>query len=452
MVRIRIHPVLYLIVAALLLPGTLFYFSPVAAQEGPPSAVRLELVAEGLNSPVDLEQPDDDSGRMFIADRAGLIYTLDADGNLLEEPFLDLRNRIVELMEGFDERGLLGMALHPDFANNGRLYVHYSAPLRDEAPDDWNHTAHISEFTVSADNPDQADPDSERVLLQVDEPQFNHNGGGLMFGPDGYLYIPLGDGGGADDAGLGHNEEIGNAQDLSTMLGKILRIDVDNGDPYSIPDDNPFVDDENALDEIWAYGLRNPWRMSFDDDYGLIVADVGQNVWEEVTLVDAGENHGWRIREGSHCFSVDYPNHNPLECETTGPNGEDLVPPVIEYTHQNGISIAGGYIYRGSAMPSGLQGLYVFGDWSTSFGSPAGQIFVATPPPADAGDAMWKMNPLTIESTGTRYMDTFLLAFAEDNAGEIYVLTSDTAGPTDGAGKVWRIAPATESDAEGEDD
>ncbi|MEQ8673833.1 MAG: PQQ-dependent sugar dehydrogenase [Aggregatilineales bacterium] len=413
-----------------------------AQDDGPPSSIGLEMIAEGLTTPLDLQQPNDDSGRLFIVDQIGVIHVITGEGELLETPLLDITDRLVGIAGRYDERGLLGMALHPDFANNGRLFVNYSAPLQDGAPEDWNHTTHISEFTVSADDSNQVNPGSERVLLRVNQPQSNHNGGDIEFGPDGYLYIPLGDGGNADDVGLGHNEDIGNAQDLSTMLGKILRIDVDNGDPYAIPEDNPFMNNEEALDEIWAYGFRNPWRFSYNDEYGFLVADVGQNVWEEVHIIEAGDNAGWNIMEGTHCFSTETPDHNPLECDQTGADGDSLQLPIIEYNHQVGITIIGGYIYQGDAMPSGLQGNYVFGDWSTAFTVPEAQIFIATPPPDDPMNNMWKMQTLQIANTGTDSLDTFILSFGEDRDGELYVLTSETTGPSGDTGKVWRIVPA----------
>jgi glucose/arabinose dehydrogenase len=223
----------FVIITMLLLTPLLFGAAFAQDDEGLPSSIGLQLVAEGLTSPVALAQPDDGSGRLFIADQVGVIYSLNADGQL--QTFLDIVDRMVEPRDGFDERGLLGLALHPDFANNGRFFVYYSAPLQEGGPAEWDHTSHISEFTVSPDDGNTADPNSERIILRVDQPQFNHNAGDITFGPDGYLYIPLGDGGGGDDTGLGHTEGIGNAQDTSNLLGSILRIDIDNGDPYVIP-------------------------------------------------------------------------------------------------------------------------------------------------------------------------------------------------------------------------
>lgn len=421
--------------------------------------IALELVADGLNSPVVFVPVDDGSRRYLIADQAGLIYVLDGDGELLETPFLDLRDRMVTLMEGFDERGLLGLALHPEYADNGRLFVYYSAPLREGAPQEFNHTSHISEFQVSADDQNVADPDSEQILLQVDEPQFNHDGGQILFGPDGYLYIPLGDGGGANDVGDGHVEdwydvnEGGNGQSPdANLLGSILRIDVDaegaDGQPYGIPDDNPFAGGEEALPETWAYGFRNPFRISFDmgGDNQLYVADVGQDRWEEVNIVTAGGNYGWNVKEATHCFNTDNPSEDRDECPDQTPDGEPLIDPVIEYQNANqqgglGLSIIGGYIYRGDAL-SGFEGQYIFGDWSESFGEGLGQLLVATP--SDTEGELWPMEQLPVSGRDDGSLGEFLLSIGQDLEGELYILTSETPGPTGETGKVYRLVPADE--------
>lgn len=399
--------------------------------------VSLETVAEGLVSPVYLASPAGDP-RRFIVDRTGQIYILNQNDQLLETPFLDISDRMVDLEEQYDERGFLGLAFHPDYAENGFFYVYYSAPLRDSAPDNWNHTAHISEFTVSEDNPNVADPNSERILLEVDQPQMNHNGGALAFSPeDGYLYISLGDGGAADDVAVGH-PPIGNGQDTTSLLGDILRIDVDRGYPgYAIPQDNPFVGREGA-DEIYAWGWRNPWRMSFDrgGNHDLYVTTNGQNLWEAVYLVDGPANYGWNILEGTHCFSTAEPNQSPESCERVGADGEPLRLPIIEYPHLAnqgdspiaGASVSGGFVYRGSAIPE-LQGRYVFGDWSSSFEAPQGQLFVADP---DAPGALWTVQRLAD-------LELFLLGFGEDAQGEIYILTTENAGPDGTTGKVHKL-------------
>jgi glucose/arabinose dehydrogenase len=410
--------------------------------------IALEPVVEGLTSPVMMKPAPDESGRLFIVDQVGAIRILNAAGELLETPFLDLQDQIVSLESGFDERGLLGVAFHPNFAENGRFFVYYSAPLREEAPDDWDHTSHISEFLISETDPNQVDPTSERILLQVDQPQSNHNAGQITFGPDGYLYIPLGDGGGANDVGTGH-PDIGNGQDTSTLLGSILRIDVDSGDPYAIPADNPFVGEANARDEIFAYGFRNPFRIAFDTggDQQLFVGDAGQDRWEEVDIVTSGNNYGWNIKEGTHCFDPDNPTEPPAECPDVGPVlGNELIGPIIEYKNANapdgiGLVVIGGHIYRGNALPQ-FQGDYIFGDWSTSFSEGDGTLFVATPPETEG--ELWPMQELAIANRDGGRINTFVLSFGRDAENELYVLTSDTAGPTGDTGTVYKIVPVEE--------
>lgn len=424
--------------------------------------IGLTSVAEGLTSPIAMAQPDDDSGRLFVVDQAGQIRIVESDGTMAEDPFLDLTGHIVDLNDNFDERGLLGLAFHPDYTENGRFFVYYSAPLRDGAPDDWNHTATISEFQVSDSDPNAADPESERILLEVDEPQGNHNGGTLAFGPDGFLYISLGDGGGADDNQMGHVEdwydanEGGNAQNVEeNLLGKILRIDVDNGDPYDIPTDNPFVD-RDGLDEIYAYGLRNPYRMSFDmgGEFGLLVGDAGQNRWEEVSRVELGGNYGWNVKEGTHCFSTANPDQDADDCPDEVGNGhpdagEPLVDPIIEYKNANaedgiGLVVVGGVVYRGSDLPE-FEGRYIFGDWSTDFSEPGGLLFVATP----ADEGRWPMQPLNVVDR-EEGLGEFVLAFGQDLSGEVYLMTTMNGGPTGNTGVVYRIVSSM--DVSSEDD
>ena len=407
------------------------------------ASVRLELVAEGLAAPLALMPSGDGSGRLFVMDQTGQIWILTPEGELMDEPFLDVSDRMVSLSASYDERGLLGMAFHPDFAENGRFYVYYSAPLRAEAPSGWNHTSHVSEFVVSENDPNLADVDSERILLQIDQPQGNHNGGQITFGPDGYLYIPLGDGGGANDTGTGHNPEIGNGQDTSVLLGSILRIDVDGDDPYGVPSNNPFVGEEGR-DVIYAYGFRNPFRIAFDagGDRQLFVGDVGQNLWEEVDTVVLGGNYGWNIKEGTRCFDPQNPNTPPDQCPDTGPMGETLINPILEYRNANagglGIAVIGGMVYRGSALPS-FQGRYVFGDWSTSFSQPNGILFVATPP--EMGEEMWSFEELRVANREGGRLGSYLLSFGQDTDLELYALTTDASGPTGDTGRVLKIVP-----------
>lgn len=412
--------------------------------------LELELVTEGLTAPVSLVTPPGDD-RRFVVEQTGLIWILDDDGTPFETPFLDVRDRLVQFRPGFDERGLLGLAFHPNFDRNGRFFVYYSAPLRAGSLAALNHTARVAEFRVSAGDPNRADPASERVVLAVDQPAFNHNGGQIAFGPDGYLYVGLGDGGNANDAGPFHPPQ-GNGQDVTTLLGSILRIDVndDDGRGYSVPADNPFVGDvelpedftwsgtasnQGARDEIYVWGVRNPYRFSFDRANGdLWIGDVGQGFMDEHNRVMGPGNLGWRIMEGTTYFNREAPLEPLDEGPTTGPMGEELILPVLTYLNAGtelpgarGISTTGGYVYRGSAIPE-LVGQYVFGDWSQSFTTPSGKLFVA----AEQGDGTW-------EFVLDRQLEMFVLAFGEDADGEVYVLTTGSTGPEGDSGRIWKI-------------
>jgi glucose/arabinose dehydrogenase len=412
-------------------------------------SVGVELVADGLTSPVSFAAPNDGTKRRFIVEQIGRIRILMPDGTLLPQPFLDIQEKIVPLVDLFDERGLLGLAFHPDYKTNGRFFVYYSAPMRRNTDRRMrllgNHTAHLSEFKVSKNDPNQANPISERILLQVDQPQFNHNGGSVIFGPDGYLYLSLGDGGFANDKTMLHAPD-GNGQDLSSHLGKILRIDVDKGDPYAIPPDNPFVGKAGIREEIYAYGFRNPWRISFDSggQLGLIAADVQQNSWEEVDVVVKGGNYGWNRKEGTHCFDPDKPNDHPATCPDSF-NGAKLIDPVIEYPSLRtkkdgrGISVAGGYVYRGKAMPA-FTGAYIFGDWSHQFDKPDGSLFISRP--STQAGAMWSMDDLKVAGMPNGRLGMYILAFGEDTDGELYILTTKTTGPTGSHDQVYKLVPA----------
>lgn len=417
------------------------------AQEGTPNFENLELqlVAEGFTSPVALvAAPGDD--RLFVVDRIGQVIVLSQDGQREEQPFLDIADRMVELNPDYDERGLLGFAFHPDFAENGKAYAYYSAPIREGTPAGWNHTAVLSEFTLAEDG-SHLDADSERVLLEIPQPQMNHNGGQVLFGHDGFLYLALGDGGGANDVGEGH-PPMGNGQDVTTLKGSILRIDVNTAEGYGIPEDNPFAggfelpegewSGTEARPEIYLWGLRNPYRFSVDRETGaLLVPDVGQNLWEEVNYVTGPGNLGWNLREGAYGFDPAAPDQFMEEGPTTGPLGNEFIEPVLTYAHpgvteglgeeERGISVSGGYVYRGSAIPE-LVGYYVFGDWSQSFSAPGGKLFVASTEETGGWDFVLD-----------RQLDEFVLAFGEDDAGEIYVLTTQQAGPQGDTGKVYRL-------------
>ena len=430
----------------------------VAGCEFPPvpplaagTSVGLQTVAENLTSPVRLVAPPDGSGRLFVVDQIGLIRIIDANGKLLEQPFLDVSDRMVQVGIDFgngvvfDERGLLGLAFHPDYASNGRFFVFYSAPPGDQTPAGFNCENHVSEFAVSASDANRADAGSERILLRIEKPQFNHNGGDLLFGPDAKLYISTGDGGNANDVGDGHNPTIGNAQDKSTLLGKILRIDVDHGDPYAIPPDNPFAAVPGARGEIWAYGLRNAFRMSFDRGglHRLFVGDVGQDLFEEVDIVSRGGNYGWNLFEGTHCFDPNHPDTPADSCTDVGPDGTRLIPPILDYAHTDpaggpmGISVIGGAVYRGAALPD-LQRRYVFGDFTRSFSAADGSLFAAT----EHLDGSWEFVELTIAGAEGGRLGQFIHGFGEDAAGELYVMTEGNLGPVGTTGRVLKIVPS----------
>jgi glucose/arabinose dehydrogenase/plastocyanin len=423
-----------------------------ALAEIPAGDVRIELetVATGLAAPTHLTHAGDGSGRLFIVDQSGPIWIV-KDGTLLPTPFLDLTSEIAVLNPNYDERGVLGLAFHPDYGTNGRFFVRYSRERigdPDEPCFDTSRGCHeevLEEFTVSGD-PDIANP-AGTIIYAVDQPQFNHNGGAIEFGPDGYLYIALGDGGGAHD-GLADDPPshgpIGNGQNIETALGSMLRIDVDSGSPYAIPEDNPFVGTD-GLDEIYAYGFRNPFRFSFDDgpggDGSLWVSDVGQALYEEIDIVDKGGNYGWVIREGAHCFDPFNPEDPPAECVTGG-----LIDPIAEYSHaEGGVSIIGGYVYRGVANPC-LDGTYVFGDFSADF-SPSGRLYYLVETAPDA----YEIRRFRI-GTDDQPLGQYLKGMGEDEDGEVYALVSDDLGPSGSSGSVLRIKQLPLPDGDGDCD
>jgi glucose/arabinose dehydrogenase len=418
--------------------------------------VSARLVVEGLASPLQLFAPPDATDRRFILDQNGQVLILSSDDTLYESPFIDLSGRMVDLREGFEERGLIGFAFHPNFEKNGRFYVHYSAPLRENAPDNWDHTAVISEFTVPADNPDQADVDSERVLLKVDQVNRKTNAGALAFGPDGYLYIAMGEGGGGHGVGevtFGALEvpERNNiwdfqAQDIHNLYGKILRIDVDQGWPgYAVPQSNPFVG-KPGRDEIYAWGFRNHYRMAFDHagNGDLMVAAVSEALWETVYQVSQPGNYGWPIREGSYCYDRQNPLSPPEACPHEGPNGWRIHDPVIQYPNLNiaessidleplGSAIVGGEVYRGTQL-SDLKGAFVFADYSADPREPSGQIFQARPS-GNIG-ALWTIEPVVQLKARAQGMGV-------DGDGELYVLTRESFAPAGDTGKVFKLVPTS---------
>lgn len=412
--------------------------------------VDLQLIAGNFVSPIGVVPIPDNTGRLIVIDQIGKLWVLDADGNKLSTPFIDLTGRMQPLNAGFDERGLLGVAFHPEYASNGRLFIYYNAPPRAGGPTSttsWNNLARFSEFSISSD-PNVVDMSSERVFLEIDDPQGNHNGGTLLFGEDGYLYISIGDGGAANDVAPGHVEDWyaanagGNGQDIEQNLwGSILRLDMDGAMPYAIPADNPFVG-KTGLDEIYAYGFRNPYRMSFDmgGSNKLFVGDAGQILYEEVSLVDKGGNYGWNVKEGTHCFNAASPSTSLSECPTMDVFGNRLIDPVIEMLNAANpapgvktLTVIGGHVYRGKEIP-GLKGQYVFGSFSRAGGVAQGEIFVARP----AGQGLWPFQELSLKSFPD-HLGAFLKGFGQDLNGEIYVATSGILGPTGTTGKVYKL-------------
>lgn len=443
------------------------------AEEALPEA-RLELLAEGLSAPIFLVAPPDGSGRRVIGDQIGIAYLVSGAGVLLETPFLDLRDRLTPLLEAFDERGLLALAFHPDFARNGLFYVNYSAKRRPDSPFTGKtaYTWRLSEFRVSDEDPNRADPESERPLLELDWVNRKHNGGGLAFGPDGFLYVGVGDGGGVhgvpdvyippepDESALQLAAQIKEdpyrlperfhkydryAQDTSRLQGKILRLDVDAGHPgYAIPPSNIFRGKAEGRDEIFAWGFRNPFRLAFDrlGTGDLFVNGVAESFWETIYLVDRPGNYGWAVREGTHCFERARAFDPPADCPRVDALGERMRDPIVEYANWSvmrpwskveatpaGSANVGGFVYRGSALP-GLYGKLVFGDFSKTIETPSGQIFVASPP--KAWRALWSFERL-IE------LDQRVHSLGEDAEGELYVLTTAQGIPVGETGKVWKL-------------
>ncbi len=349
-------------------------------------AVALLQIAGGLSQPLDLTAPRNDPTRLFIAEKTGRIRVV-RDGTLLAAPFLDLSGQV----SGGSEQGLLGIAFHPNYASNGRFFVDFTDPAGD---------TQVVRYQVSG-NPDVANAASSVTVLSIDQPFANHNGGGLAFGPDGFLYVSHGDGGSA-------NDPQNHGQDRSELLGSILRIDVDSGSPYSIPASNPFAGQANVRGELWNFGLRNPFRFSFDRDTGqLFIGDAGQSEREEIDVAPAGQggqNYGWAIMEGSTCLGGS-------GCNTAG-----LTLPVLEYATSEGCAVIGGYVYRGSAIPA-LRGTYFYGDFCAgfvrSFRFQGGRATDEREWPTLGPGAM-------------------IQSFGQDAAGELYVITTSA---------VFRIVP-----------
>ncbi|KAG7511411.1 HHIP 2 [Solea senegalensis] len=389
----------------------------------------LTEVANSLRNPVLMLHSGDDTHRKFIAEQVGFVWVYLRDGSRLEQPFLDMSGEVMTTPWLGDERGFLGMAFHPKYRDNGRFFIYYSIQV-----DGKLGKIRISEMNVSAHDMNLADHQSERVILEIEEPAANHNGGQLLFGLDGYLYIFTGDGGKAGDP-FG---KYGNAQNKSALLGKVLRVDVDVRDPrgkqYTIPHDNPFIGDPDARPEVYAYGVRNMWRCSVDrgdpvSQRGrarIFCGDVGQNRYEEIDIIVKGGNYGWRAKEGFECYDLKL-CHNPTLND---------VLPIFAYSHHVGRSVTGGFVYRGCESPN-LNGLYIFGDFMS------GRIFALE---EDKTTGHWKERRVCMGDTKAcsfpgliNHHHKFIISFAEDEAGELYFLATAYPSSSSPFGAVFRF-------------
>lgn len=470
----------------------------VAARDEEPQ-LGVELVADGLVAPVDLTFSPDRSDRRFIVDQTGLVLILTPEGTVLPTPFLNITDRVV-IQSAFDERGLLALAFHPRFARNGKLYVQYSAAregpnicVRKDGlvPTDprgcpLQYTRRVSEFRVSASDPNRVDPSTERVVFKIQWPGRKHNGGGLAFGPDGMLYIGLGDGGfihgpsGADDPfNVDPQLLFGDlvAQDLTSLYGKILRIDVNRGDPYGIPPDNPFAGRDGFPAEIYAWGFRNPFRISFDraGDRAMYVSAPADTLFEATYKVTSPGNYGWAVKEGSHCI-VRSSAFTPPEtiacsgdaqcpigpqvsmcgrkgvctCPRVGALGEPIRNPVIEYLNFAvedprsrfpgegfGRASLGGHIYRGKEI-EWLRGQFVQGDFALNLLD--GQILVAKKMPPGK---LWKLRRAFVFDPADAVKSGFMKSIGQDAAGELYAVTGNFT-PTGLQGRIWKIVDGSD--------
>uniref|UniRef100_A0A3Q0SGD8 Si:ch211-136a13.1 n=1 Tax=Amphilophus citrinellus TaxID=61819 RepID=A0A3Q0SGD8_AMPCI len=387
----------------------------------------LQEVANGLRNPVAMIHADDGTHRFFVAEQLGYVWVYLPNGSRIDRPFLNLTQAVLTSPWAGDERGFLCIALHPRFTTVRKAYVYYSVSVKKE------ERIRISEFTLSSHDENQLDHSSERTILEVVEPASNHNGGQLLFGHDGYLYIFIGDGGRAGDP-FG---KFGNSQNKSALLGKVLRVDVDyndNGAPYSIPSDNPFLGEREARPEIYAYGVRNMWRCSIDrgdpitrEGRGrMFCGDVGQNKYEEVDLIVKGGNYGWRAKEGFSCYDRKLCQNSSL----------DDVLPIFAYPHKLGKSVTGGYIYRGCQMPN-LNGLYIFGDFMSGH-------LMSLRENVTTGE--WQYNEICMGRDQTcrfpKLINSYykyIISFAEDEAGELYFLATGVPSATSRRGVIYKI-------------
>lgn len=389
-------------VGLLLLPSYIFYRSyPGNGLTAPALTLAAKTAATGLIYPTDMVFTP--KGDMLVAEQSGKVRMV-KNGVLTETPLLDI-STLIKKNPGYDVRGLLGIELHPKFSINHKIYVFYSAPTADAG---FDHQMIIAEYVLSTDN-STVDANSGRKILSVNIPGVGDNGGCLKFGADGYMYVALGDGGGPGDK----HGPIGNAQNLDALLGKVLRIDVNVDSTYTIPASNPFVNKTGARPEIWAYGLRNPWRITFDRATGkMYTCDVGEGLWEEIDVIEKGGNYGWRMIEGNHCY-------NPQkDCDFTG-----TIKPIAEYDHTNGICIISGYVYNGKQLSS-QKGKYFFADW-------AGPIYYI-----EKIQNEWQRGKITLQN----YPDNLrIISFGEDKAGELYLITVADAGAGKPNGAIYKI-------------
>ncbi|MBN3305915.1 HIPL2 protein, partial [Amia calva] len=389
----------------------------------------LTEVANGLRNPVLMLHSNDETHRMFVAEQLGFVWVYLHNGSRVEEPFLDLSGMVLTTPWFGDERGFLGLAFHPHYRNNGRFFVYYSVLVNDNV-----EKIRISEMKVSSYDMNKADPHFERVILEIEEPAANHNGGQLLFGLDDYLYVFTGDGGKTGDP-FG---KFGNAQNKSALLGKVLRIDVDvsdmDGKPYRIPDDNPFISDQSARPEVYAYGVRNMWRCSVDRGElvtqrgrgRIFCGDVGQNRYEEIDIIVKGGNYGWRAKEGFECYDDKLCHNSSL----------DDILPIFAYSHREGKSVTGGYVYRGCESPN-LDGLYFFGDFMN------GRLMALQ---EDKMTGTWEEKGICMGDTKTcsfpgliNQHHVFIISFAEDEAGELYFMATSMPTSVSPFGTIYKF-------------
>nr|XP_039248973.1 HHIP-like protein 2 isoform X1 [Styela clava] len=387
----------------------------------------VEEVANGLNNPVSMKHANDGTQRWFVVEQVGIVWVYLPDKSRLSTPFLNLRDRVLVREYGYDERGMLDIAFHPNYKENGLFYLFYTILIK------GYHNIKISEMKVSDTNMNKANLDTETTLLTVQEPAFNHNGGQLIFGVDGYLYIFTGDGGGGGD----RFGKYGNGQNKKTMLGKVLRVDVNNKGPndlpYAIPADNPFVNDKDYLPEIYALGVRNMWRCGMDRGNAtgfnkgrIFCGDVGQSQYEEVDIIKKGGNYGWRAYEGFKCYDPNICNKNFVK---------NYIPPIHAYSHSVGKSITGGYVYRGCQNPN-LEGKYIFGDFQY------GKLFLLR----EGKNGKWRRQNICMGSDDVcknggiqNQFAKYILSFGEDEQGEIYMLSTHNPIPGLPGGRIYKF-------------